>query len=434
MNRSELEANLRAYVPPNSEDSHPSLPEEMIWPRYEGRSVGNLAQTIAQALGCSSIDGLPSLDSALLGDGWVDVRRVIVLVMDAMGWLQLNRVMAEDRDLVFHRLAARGRLVPITTTFLSTTNSVLSTIWTGRPPVAHGLLAFELYLREWLMAAEAISFSPTYAKFEGRLEDWGFDPLAFLPVPSIAQTLALQGVTSRIVIHQRFTKTPLSQMHFRGVQEVRGHSYASDFWVELHKVLEYHLDERLLLGGYWPAVDTLAHRFGPADPRETAEIRAIGLLMENLFLNQLSPAACDGTLLLLTADHGQMAARPEDAVLMKDHPGLIDLLHHRPVGESRVPFFHVRSGAFDDAWSYLHEALGGKFVFMTKEQVIESGLLGPGPVYKEVYHRLGDIIGIAKGSAFVATDAEDAGRLAGRHGGLAPEEMLVPLLAIRLDR
>jgi hypothetical protein len=433
MECSELESELRNYVPVGVGQFCPDLPNTMIWPRYEGRSVGNLAQTVAQALGCSLPDSLPGLDPELLGDSLHGVRRVVMLVMDALGWLQLQRVMAADRDLVFHQLAVQGQIVPMTTTFLSTTNSVLSSIWTGRPPAAHGLLAFEMYVREWLMAVEAISFSSPHAKFEGLLESWGFDPLSFLPVPSIGQALVRQGVTSRIVIHKRFTTTPLSRMHFRGSKEIRGHSYASDFWVELHQALKHHLDERLLLGGYWPAVDTLAHRFGPEDPRGVAEVRAIGLLMQRLFLDALTAEEREGTLLLLTADHGQIGTRPEDAVLMEDHPELSSLLRHRPVGESRVPFFHVRAGMFDDAWSYLNTELGSKFVFMTRQQMIESELLGPGPVYEEVFHRLGDIVGISKGAAFMAVDVDGATRLEGRHGGLSPEEMLVPLVAVRLD-
>ena len=433
MTRSDVEATLRNYKPADSSEGYPALPDTVIWPRYEGRSVGNLAQTAARMLGGALGGGLPALDPQLPLPCLEGVRRVIFLVMDAMGWLQLQRVMAEDNDLVFHRLADQGTLIPITTTFLSTTNSVLSSIWTARPPVTHGLLAFEMYLREWLMAVEAISFSSTHAKFEGVLESWGFDPLTFLPVPSIAQILAPQGITSRIVIHQRFTRTPLSRMHFRGVEEIVGHSYASDFWVSLHQILGNHLDERLLLGGYWPAVDTLAHRFGPNDARGVAEVRSIGLLMQALFLDQLSAEEREGTLLLMTADHGQIASHPKDAILIKDHPELLSLLRHRPVGESRVPFFHVRTGMVDDAWSYLNETMSSQFVFMTRDQLLESRLLGPGPVYDEVPHRLGDIVGIAKGSAFIAVDDEDAARLAGRHGGLTPEEMLVPLLAVRLD-
>jgi hypothetical protein len=46
---------------------------------------------------------------------------------------------------------------------------------------------------------------------------------------------------------------------------------------------------------------------------------------------------------------------------------------------------------------------------------------------------LGDIIGIANSNGAFARTKEDAKRLAGRHGGLTAEEMLVPLIAVRLD-
>ena len=66
---------------------------------------------------------------------------------------------------------------------------------------------------------------------------------------------------------------------------------------------------------------------------------------------------------------------------------------------------------------------------------MRSGLLGPGKPSAEVRHRLGDIVGIATGNAHFARDAESVKKkpMLGRHGGLTPQEMLVPLLAVRLD-
>ncbi len=430
---SKLEGDLRSYVPDGPAAAELRLPEHLVWPRYDGRSVGNLAATAAGALGRELAGVLPPLAGDLL-DGMLDgVERVMLLVMDALGWMTLRRVMDRGDDLVFHRLAEAGRLVPLTTTFLSTTNSVLSAIWTGHPPAEHGLLAYELYLREWMMAVEAIGFSSPFEPFTNTLTRWGFDPETFLPVPSVAQQLGPQGIPTYAVIHKQFTTTPLSRMHFRGVKEVRGHSYASDFWLTLRQVLEATRGRRALIGGYWPAVDTLAHKHGPEDVSGEAEIRAISLLMEDIFLRQLRPEDRKGTLLLMTADHGQIGSPAEACVVLGDHPVLRDSLWLPPVGESRVPFFYVRNGAFDVAWSYLHEHFGDRFTFATRDQVLASGLLGPGAVHPEVPFRLGDIIGVAKGDGAFVRTKEDVKRLAGRHGGLMPEEMLVPLLAVRLD-
>lgn len=432
MNHLDLVDELMDYRPPATRRLQ-AFPESFVWPRYDGRCVGNLAATVGALLQAEVPGALPPLAPDILGGLTDGVKRVMLLVMDAMGWLQLQHVMALDDSLVFHDLANRGTLVPLTTTFLSTTNSVLSAIWTGHPPAQHGLLAYNLYLREWMMAVEAIGFSSPFEPFTNTLMRWGYDPETFLPVPSLGQVLSGQGVKTVAVTLGKYTETPLSRMHFRGAAEVRGHSYASDLWVTLRQALAANRKERLLVGGYWPAVDTLAHKHGPQDETGEMEIRAISMLMGELFLKRLDPADRDGTLLLITADHGQIKTPKSAVAVYTEHPRLKELLWIAPMGESRVPFFYVRNGAYDEAMAYLQDTFGEQFWFASREQVLESGLLGPGPLYEEVPFRLGDIIGFAKGGHAFGWSKEDAERLVGRHGGLTPEEMLVPLLALRLD-
>ncbi len=422
--------DLRAYRPQGMEH----LPASLVWPRYDGLCVGNIPASIGQMLGCQLSGVLPPLRSDVL-EGLTDgVQRVVVLVIDALGWGQLQEVMALDDTLVFHTLAEKGRLVPITSVFPSTTDNVLSTIWTGCPPVQHGLLAYEMFLREWGMAVESIRFSPFFRPFSGDLVNWGLDPETFLPVPAVSQQLIAQGARAYTVILKDYTETPLSQMHFRGLEDsVVGHATMSDFWVLLRRVLENRREVPMVLNGYWSMVDTLAHRYGPLDETGVAEVRALGILLEEIFLKKLRPVDRAGTLLLLTADHGQVTTPPRASVLLEDHPVLRDALFLAPLGESRAPFFYVRAGHEQLVWEYLQEHLAQHFVFLKQDEVIRSGLLGPGEPYAEVRHRLGDIVGISLDEAYIARDAERAHRMLGRHGGLRPEELIVPLLAVRLD-
>ncbi len=430
MDTTTLERDLRTYRP----DGAPSLPEHFVWPRYEGLSVGNLAATVGQALGATLPGVLPPLRDDLL-DGLLDgVQRIVLVLIDALGWETLQDVMARRPDLIFHRLAAQGRLWPITTTFLSTTNSVLSTIHTGRSPVEHGLLAYSMFLREWLMAVEAISFSTMHTPFEGTLTEWGLEPEKFLPVPAIGQLLAVQGIASYALTLDRFVKTPLSVMHNHGMQEILGYATASDFWLTLRHILEQRT-ERGFVSAYWSAVDTLAHRLGPLDESGDAEIVSLALLMEEIFFNRLTLAARKGTLLLLTADHGQITTPPGSEILLDQHSALLDALFLPPLGEGRVPFFYVRNGQYEMVRQYVDEHFAEQFIFFSQDEVLRSGLLGPGKPSAEVRHRLGDIVGIATGNAHFARDAESVKKkpMLGRHGGLTPQEMLVPLLAVRLD-
>jgi hypothetical protein len=114
---------------------------------------------------------------------------------------------------------------------------------------------------------------------------------------------------------------------------------------------------------------------------------------------------------------------------------LLDALFVPPLGESRVPFFYIREGYYETVRQYVDEHFAGRFAFLSQDKVIRSGLLGPGVPYAEVPHRLGDIVGIAIGNAHFARAAEVLKKksMLGRHGGLTPQEMLVPLLAVRLD-
>jgi hypothetical protein len=424
-----LERDLRTYRPAGYEH----LPEEFVWPRYEGLSVGNIPNTVASLLGTGARDLLPPLREDLL-DGLTDgVRRVVLVLVDGLGWEQLHRMMAKDDGLIFHRLAERGRLLPLTTVFPSTTNNVLATLRTGAPPVRHGLLAYELYLREWQMAVECISFSPVVDRGSTALEEWGFDGESFLPVPSLAQLLSVQGVLTYQVIAKHITKGALSQMYFRGMRKIYPHTFASDFWYTVREVLQSHRDDRFLLSAYWSAVDTLGHHYSPDHGTAINEVRALSHLLDTSFLKELEPADREGTLLLMLADHGQVTTPPGRGIALEDHSALANMLRLPTLGESRAPFFYARPGHLKEARDYLEEHFSDQMVYLDQDEVLGNGLLGPGEPYREVEHRLGDLVGLMKDDVAFARDHDNLDRLRGRHGGLTAAEMLVPLLAVRLD-
>lgn len=425
-----LEHDLRTYRPAGLEH----LPADFVWPRYEGLSVGNLAATMAGALGATLPGALPPLRADLL-DGMLDgVRRVVLVVIDALGWEQLRWVMDNDAASPFHRLAAQGRLLPLTTVTLSTTTNVLSTIWSGFAPAQHGQLAYEMWLREWLMVVEAIAFSSPHEAFKRTLMRWGFEPEKFQPIPTLAEQLATQDIPGYALTFKEFVDSPLSRMNHRGMADVIPYSTNSDFWVIARRALaQRRATPRFLLTGYLCHVDTLAHAWGPFDETGAAEIRTLGWQLEELFLKPLPAADREGTLLLLTADHGQITTPPEALIPCDAHPQLYADLTLPPIGEARVPFFHVRHNRYAAVWDYLHTHLAEQFVFMSQEEILRNELLGPGEVYAEVPHRLGDIVGFAKGRHYITRAPEKSAKTLGRHGGLHAQEMLVPLLALRLD-
>lgn len=423
-------AALRARVPPGLDKVLP--PGEFLFPSYDGWGIANLPATIAALFGVE-LDGVcPPLPRDLWAE-WSDgLKRIVLVLVDALGFLQLQEAMAADDGLALHPLSEAGRLVPLTSIFPSTTNAVLTTLWTGCSPAAHGILAYELYLRELGVAASPLFFWPIYHRQRDALASWGIDAETFVPVPSLAQRLIAHGVTARLFINQAYVRSLLSRIHSRGVRQTYGFVAPADMWLGLQRTIAAHRDEKLLVSAYWDTIDAITHATGPDDDTWSVELRNLSWMMRHAFLDRLSPAERDGTLLLVTADHGGLSTPPEAAVRLDDHEPLREMLSLPPVGESRAVFLHTRGGALQAAQDYLRETLSDVFVTLTREQVLASELLGPGPRYAETAHRLGDLVCLARGNRYLArTDAQV--RILGRHGGLDAREMLVPLLGVRLD-
>jgi hypothetical protein len=430
LSASSIESKLRARSLPGLSQHVRS--DGFVMPSYDGLGIANVPATLAALFGAELPATCPPLQRELWS-GWLDgLRRVVLVVVDALGYLQLRSAMAADDGLVFHELAAAGRLVPLTSTFPSTTNAVLTTLWSGYGPAAHGVLAYELYLRELGVAASTLFFWPVYHRERDVLSAWGIDTETFVPVPSLAGQLSQHGITTRLFLSKAYVASMLSRIHTRDVRQAYGFVGAGDMWLGLQRIIDQHRQEKLLLAAYWDTIDGITHQYGPDDDAWTMELCGLSTMMRRAFLERLTPAQREGTLLLLLADHGGLPTPRRAAIRLSDHAPLRDALSLPPVGENRAVFLHARGDTLARLRRYVEDELGSSFVTLSREQVLSSGLLGPGPVYEETPHRLGDLVCLAKDDHYLARDDYQL-KMLGRHGGLSAQEMLVPLLGVRLD-
>lgn len=425
-----IAAQLCAHTLPHVQSHLPA--DRFVMPHYGGLGIANLPATIAALFGAELDGGCPPLQADIWAEWRDGLERVVLVVVDALGYLQLEAAMLADDGLVFHQLAHAGHLLPITSTFPSTTNTVLTTLWTGYSPAAHGVLAYELYLRELGVTASTLFFWPMYHRQRDSLADWGIDPETFVPVPSLAEQLHTRGITTRTFVSKVYVNSILSRIHRRGVRQSYGFVGASDMWLGLQRTIKQHRQEKLFLAAYWDTIDGITHQYGPDDSAWDLELRGLSWMMKTAFLDRLTPTQRKGTLLLITADHGGLSTPPRAAVRLDRHPDLRDALSLPPVGESRVPFLHTRGGNLERVQKYIEQHLHESFAVLTQDQVLDSGLLGPGPVYRETPHRLGDLVCVARDNHYLARGKHQLD-MRGRHGGLSAREMLVPLLGVRLD-
>jgi len=401
-----------------------------IYPFYEGFSVANIPASICHWLDIPRFGGQP-LNDEILSLYQPSFANIILLVVDGMGLdvMQASlRLAGQDSDFsVWGELAREGALAPLTSLVPSTTSTVLTTFWTGCPPLEHGVVGYEVWLKEYGMIANMILHSPaSFAGQPGSLRRAGFDPEAFLPVPTFGPHLTRQGVGAFAFQHASIAHSGLSTMLLPGVEVVPFRSL-SDLWVTLGKRLDQRALERNYYYVYWGALDEHAHRYGPDDERVHRELADFSRQLGRFVRGRRASSRQD-TLLIITADHGHIFTPQRADYAVWKHPELMECLMMAPSGEARLPFIFLRNGREEIFLRYLERTWPEQFLAVLSAQAMDVGLFGRGGAYARLADRVGDYVVVPQNGAYWWF-SEQENTLLGRHGGLSRTEMLVPFFA-----
>ncbi len=264
----------------------------------------------------------------------------------------------------------------------------------------------------------------------GSLYNAGFQPETALPVPTLGKHLSSMGVEAHAFLHYSIGRSGLSRMHYAGVEK---HLFGglADLWIGVRDLAQSELEGPRLIWVYYGAVDGVSHRYGPDSERARAEfVSFIQALLQN-FIAEIPPQARHRTLLLLLTDHGQIPTAKNPRYELANHPDLVGSLHLLPTGENRLIYLYPRPGRVKQVIEYFNHTWPQSFNLIPSEKALKMGLFGPGPPAVKARDRLGDLIAISQGDAYLWWASKE-NPLLGRHGGLSPREMLVPLMAIRL--
>ncbi len=421
-----LVARFQAHLPPGL-----SLGEGFLYPDYGGGSILNIPDTICRLLGAPDIGHGPLLPEmwAPLADG---VRQVLLILVDALALHRLQRWMAEGDSPLWSQLVRDGLLSALTSVVPSTTSSALTTLWTGRSPAEHAIIGYEMWLKEYGIVANTILQSPmTFQNDAGSLARAGFDPQRFLALPVLGMHLAAHGVKTHVFQHASIHGSGLSRM-FQQDAERRPFNTYTDLWTNVRQLWETAgASERRYTYVYWGEVDHFSHRYGPDDERPAGEFSSFSQAFERFFLSRLSPARRKNTLVLLCADHGMIATPQLEHYNLRHHPGLLHKLHILPTCENRLALLFLRPGQGKGTLEYIDRTWPGHFSLLDSRHLLDSGLLGPGRPHPALRDRIGDYAVFARQDAYWWWQAKE-NYLLGRHGGLDPQEMLVPFLAVRI--
>jgi predicted AlkP superfamily pyrophosphatase or phosphodiesterase len=266
--------------------------------------------------------------------------------------------------------------------------------------------------------------------------EFGCDPESFFWVQTMYARLQSAGVKRTFAVNPMgFAGTALTRMLHQDATYL-GYIATSSLAPIVTRSVETDR-EKTYVYAYWPTVDTIAHIVGPRTDEHTAEVAALDFQVGRLLASL--PRRGD-TLLLMTADHGHVDTGPEHSVLFSDHPELLEMLQVGPAGERRAVYLHPRPGATLEVVAYTRERMRDVAATMLRDDAVEAGLFGPGRLLPQAAARIGEVLLFPRGNLQLVAPIETVDgappskgtTFKGLHGGLTPDEALVPLLAVRL--
>jgi hypothetical protein len=402
-------------------------------PDHVGGGLLNVAATVLDVLGLHDASDPPPLAGLdpRLRDG---ARCVLLVLADGLGLSQL-RSLRDRGELPFIGAlldrAARSdgaQLLEATTIFPSTTAAAITTLNTARTPQEHGSFAYFTWLEEFGVVAQMLRWGPAAQRRGSFFDDPGIDPRAYVKARSIHARARERGIATYVIEPELFRTEAMTRMH-AAEAAYRGYLLPSTLSVRLGELLE----ERPWGAGpgyvyaYWAGVDTAAHWYGPGSREEAAEAAAL-----DLALSRALPARGRGdTLVLLTADHGHASVDPERLIDLEGDAALRALLRNPIAGEPRCVFLHTDRPL--DVKRHLEERYPGVFALLDRDELVAAGLFGRGDPAL-VRRRVGEVCALPRGERGATVVRVDGQAVLhrGSHGGLSPEEMLIPILAWRV--
>ncbi|QAY71249.1 alkaline phosphatase family protein [Xylanimonas protaetiae] len=398
-----------------------ALPDGLLAPSYGTDSLAAVLPGAAGALGVAMTTST-GLDSAQCATalGLPSAERVVVVLCDGLGYLNVA-------ERAGHAPFLRGRLPEtrrLRTTFPSTTAAAVSTFGTGTAPGRTGMLGYTQRNPATGGLANMVSWTEQSDPY--RISRPGGQQLASpLPVPAdvlqreptVFEHVTAAGIRVTSVGPSRFAGSGMTLAALRGAQYVA----AEKLEARVDGVVRA-LRSPGLAYLYWGDVDKVGHHHGWHSWQWGDALEAFDRELARLVRSV--PA---GTLVLVTADHGQVQVDLDDRFDVATTPALAEGVA-LVGGEPRAVHLYA-SGSPDDVAARWRDVLGERAVVATRAEAVAAGWLGP--VSDHVLPWVGDVVVAPRGRLTIVdsrTQTPPSLALLGVHGSFTPEEMTIPLV------
>ena len=334
---------------------------------------------------------LPEVDQLLDAK---EYQNVIIFLADGLGSMIADKHLKPNSFLQSHKLTDISAVFPPTTTAATTS------IATGRTPAEHGWLGWNNYIPP---VDAVVTMYRNYYKETREPVSAEDVSKKYFPFTAIVDTLTEHGIEAHWV--QPYERTTYPEHDLQACL------------AKVSKAIKSS-NNRKFIYAYYTEPDYTMHDLGTTSKQAHRCIERLD--------KQLAKFAAEhsDTLLIVTADHGHHDLKYE---YLCDIPELYDCLLRPTSLETRAVNFFLKPEKVDVFPELFAKYFPDGFYLMPRAEVFERQLFGPAhpehPLFREC---IGDYIAISIGE--LALDDQHSDHIkASSHGGLTPEEMIVPL-------
>lgn len=343
-------------------------------------------------------------------NGGREKKKRIFILLDGLG-MAFQDLFPENGFLVNSFKLALPTIYP------STTACVLTSIATLEYPHRHGVTGWYTRIPEKKINVTLLPWKEQITDTDIGDEDLTIDEV--ITAPSLFKSA---GSRVRLLCPSEYSGGKYNLWaHPSG--KISSYSGVEDCFQKAEEWVRY-TDDREILYIYIPDVDSKAHYYGT---HSSEVIKKINLIDDELgkFAGNVEKEA----LLLITADHGLIDIPLERQLVLNKMENVWPLLDCYPTGEAVNPIFHVREGSENEFREKFEKEYQGSFRLLSPADLIEFGLLNGCRIDSDLITRFGTFVGIALEPAAVRLDfpKRKTKKMIAFHGGLRPEEMVIPL-------
>ena len=366
-----------------------------------------------------------------------DYKNIVFFIIDAFGFYQWKKY--GNKFPLFKKIDDKKCLYPITSVFPSTTASALNTIHSGLTPAEHGLFEWTLYFPEIDKTIMTLPFTDIAVGKRDSLLKEKISPKILFDFPTIYQKLEKENINCFSFLSRVYVNGCYAKVARKGSKAYSFINF-SDLTVKLRNRLD-KAKGRNFFSVYWDELDTLSHKYGPDSDSCKAELAKISSLLLREFIQKLNKKTRKETLLIISADHGQIGINPKEVIYLNKDKFVMESLKKDKKGEAILPtggprsvLLHIKKNKLDDVFLYLKDKLLKKADILLMEEAIKLNLFGKKKISLRFRKRLGDLLILPHKNYTIWREYKGKGiKYLGHHGGLSKEEMVIPLAICGLD-